>query len=768
MVSTGEWLMGKQVYVSKIIGGFIMIVLISWGPACPAQPDFDLDGDGIRDSHDNCPYEANPGQEDGDGDGLGDACDNCPDDTSNDADVDGLCQNIDNCPNIPNSDQADRDSDDIGDRCDNCLALSNPNQLDRDGDGIGDACDNCPLAQNEQKDTDNDGLGDACDNCPTLTNPDQKDRDDDGIGDACDESCMIWYKDQDLDGFGDPQEFIIQCDQPQGYLADHGDCNDHDTTTPRAEVCDGEDNDCNHLIDEGCNHHNDMTSCTIAVPSDVSTIQAAIDGAVDGDMICVSAGFYQELINFHGKRVYVLALDGPAGTIIDGGGMGSVVLFQNGEDETAVLDGFTITHGLADQGGGILIDHASPTLGNLLITDNAAKDGEVAGATGGDGGGIWLKASSTRLIDVTLSDNAAGGGYTGKDGGDGGGLYAQSSVLTLEHVSIMNNQAGAAGDDCPNHKCRDMMATGYGGDGGGMFIIGSKLNFSDVTIKGNTAGHGGRGPSAPDDYLNGGSGAPGGNGGGMFIEGSRLVWNRGQVWKNRSGNGGDGGLGGWGGIDGSPGPGGMGGGIYLSDSILNISNISVLKNWTGSGDGYGSGGGVFLIGSERMLLQNMIIAGNSIADACGGGIHIEGSPQLINVTVYGNKLAGFDDGYGYGSGVCISGIPLWRNVIITGNSSQDPAKGAGVSTDYNGEIVYGNVWGNSPDNFSGIDDPTGQNGNISVDPLFVDTSATDPTLWDLHLQSNSPLVNAGDPALLDSDGSRSDIGAYGGAQGTAW
>ena len=37
----------------------------------------DSDGDGVPDSEDNCPDNANPGQEDSDADGLGDACD-CP------------------------------------------------------------------------------------------------------------------------------------------------------------------------------------------------------------------------------------------------------------------------------------------------------------------------------------------------------------------------------------------------------------------------------------------------------------------------------------------------------------------------------------------------------------------------------------------------------------------------------------------------------------------------------------------------------------------
>ena len=37
----------------------------------------DGDGDGVADAADNCPFVANPGQEDSDGNSIGDVCQDC-------------------------------------------------------------------------------------------------------------------------------------------------------------------------------------------------------------------------------------------------------------------------------------------------------------------------------------------------------------------------------------------------------------------------------------------------------------------------------------------------------------------------------------------------------------------------------------------------------------------------------------------------------------------------------------------------------------------
>lgn len=116
--------------------------------------------------YDNCPYIANLDQKDTDRDGRGDAC-------VGDDDGDGVRDTSDNCPEIPNPDQAktlpeapggdacyyDWDMDSIENTVDNCPKLANKDQLNFDGDEFGDVCD---------EDNDNDGSLNKDDTCPYL------------------------------------------------------------------------------------------------------------------------------------------------------------------------------------------------------------------------------------------------------------------------------------------------------------------------------------------------------------------------------------------------------------------------------------------------------------------------------------------------------------------------------------------------------------------------------------------------------------------------
>ncbi len=63
----------------------------------------------------------------------------------------------------------------------------------------------------------------------------------------------LWYLDLDEDGFGDGAEAVIAQVGPQGYVLDAGDCDDGDPGVRPGEIddCDGVDTNCDGVVDEG-------------------------------------------------------------------------------------------------------------------------------------------------------------------------------------------------------------------------------------------------------------------------------------------------------------------------------------------------------------------------------------------------------------------------------------------------------------------------------------------------------------------------------------
>jgi gliding motility-associated-like protein len=96
----------------------------------PDNCDIDDDNDGVLDTDDNCPLQANADQADNDGDGLGDACDD-------DDDNDGVLDGYDNCQFTYNPGQEDIDNDGIGDICDT-VEINVSEAITPDGDGVND------------------------------------------------------------------------------------------------------------------------------------------------------------------------------------------------------------------------------------------------------------------------------------------------------------------------------------------------------------------------------------------------------------------------------------------------------------------------------------------------------------------------------------------------------------------------------------------------------------------------------------------------------
>ena len=174
-----------------------------------ADPDDDDDGDpDVTDCQPKNPAVHAGATEECNG--LDDDCDGAVDNGFVDTDEDGKADCLDD----------DDDGDGVKDKNDDCPLVYDPDQTDTDDDELGDACD---------EDDDNDGILDIDDNCTTVVNPLQADFDGDGAGDLCDD-------DDDDDSYNDK----IDCNP---FNAD---------VNPGApEVCDGLDNNCNGIVDEG-------------------------------------------------------------------------------------------------------------------------------------------------------------------------------------------------------------------------------------------------------------------------------------------------------------------------------------------------------------------------------------------------------------------------------------------------------------------------------------------------------------------------------------
>ena len=85
---------------------------------------------------------------------------------------------------------------------------------------------------------------------------DNQDNDCDGLIDDSDPDVIgnTYYLDFDMDDFGDPNVSVIACDQPSGYVTDNTDCDDENSNVfpGNNEICDGIDNNCDGIVDEGC------------------------------------------------------------------------------------------------------------------------------------------------------------------------------------------------------------------------------------------------------------------------------------------------------------------------------------------------------------------------------------------------------------------------------------------------------------------------------------------------------------------------------------
>ncbi|MDP7453577.1 MAG: hypothetical protein QGE95_15085, partial [Arenicellales bacterium] len=139
--------------------------------------------------------------------------------------------------------------------------------------------------------------------------------------------------------------------------------------------------------------------------------------------------------------------------------------------------------------------------------------------------------------------------------------------------------------------------------------------------------------------------------------------------------------------------GGDGSGLAVRVSVVEMQNVTVANNLSTS-----SAGGIHLWGGSTLNMDHSILWNNS-----PNQVYFDPTGDINNMTVE------------YSS-------------IMNGQDS--------IATNENGTLTWGD-------------------GNIDVDPMFVDTAN-----GNYHLLASSQLINAGHPDSTDADGTIADIGAY--------
>ena len=181
--------------------------------------------------------------------------------------------------------------------------------------------------------------------------------------------------------------------------------------------------------------------------------------------------------------------------------------------------------------------------------------------------------------------------------------------------------------------------------------------------------------------------------------------------------------------------------------------------------------GVLVEFNSRPTIRNNIIFlnGDGAMGYQGGGsdsvwvynnlVVAEYAPVGFNNTIVptiekNNLLIGNFDDYFHEANV----IEGWNFNVIENNVVINAIEAMGIKKEnnHNPIIKYNDSWNNKINYFGFTPDST----NLSVDPMIVNEDSLD-----FHLQMFSPLIDAGDPEILDKDLTRSDIGLYGGPFG---
>jgi len=641
------------------------------------------------------------------------------------------------------------------------------------------------------------------------------------VDDDCDEAVdeeptdgLVYFVDADLDGIGST-DTRVACALVPGLSDVDTDCDDTnaDVYPGAPELCDTLDNDCDTVVGD-----------VIDVPTTWATLQEAIDATPNGGEICVGPGVYAGPIDVS-NRIVTLSGGGTGDRVLDLSGNPDPYVRAVGSGSDLTMRRFDVTGldvevDIREEGLFLLQVGGWVTLEDMRFVDNrfvmSDRDGpEIRGGLlkvtdGGeitltdividdlefvqvhqrsdwscflDGGFLYADDVTVNVDNLVATDIERSGdrvyGATTQGGllrlTGGSELNARSITIDRANfvqsssrwsftngilIGVFDSQVDIDGLTVTNSVMMSDSTGDSSVEASGFVSIGGTGTLRDLEFRDNVLEARGIGFRVEAN-------APLIVGGDLEITDLRSYGNSVRAY----GTG-----------DGSEGL-AWGGGLNVSgsDASITLRNLDIRDNEV-IGEREANGAGARLVANTGTItIENSIFAGNRAVTteagrfAGGAGLNFEGyqgvGPGVLNlrfVDIVGNSAEGpVVEGGGlrlYGSDTMVTDVKH-VNVIGSRIAAGATPEAAGVFGPDTTSWAYSNVYDNlGGPTFGGGITPSGT-GNQAADPLYVDATNPDASRWDLHLQSGSPLIDAGEPGPCDPDGSACDIGAYGGPGG---
>ncbi len=393
-----------------------------------------------------------------------------------------------------------------------------------------------------------------------------------------------------------------------------------------------------------------------------------------------------------------------------------------------VLDGVEVAEAGGELQGGAVYHY----VGTLTVVDSSFQNN--VGTDGGAIAAVWL--SSLSIQSSSFQGNEASG--------HGGAIftYAIDGPVDVADSTFVDNRAqngGAIASHWYHHlniqdcSLSDNRAESYGGAvtswyNGDLTVGGSEFrdNLAVALSGGALNVYGGNdrewSVSFEDSSFSGNE--AGSNGGGIDVSWMGTVSLSGLRFEANQ-------------------AGGSGGGVSTYALLdLSISNTAFL-----SGTAVGRGGGLYSAWTSVESLSNSLFVGNEAA--LGGGLSRYAG---YDVDIVNNTFVDNAGGTWGGAAYLEWSYGRFANNLVMGSSGT----GLYVMEAYsliNTDFAHNAWWDNTVAHGGGFSHP-------GVTDLLVEPMLLSETDW--RLQIESPLRDAGDPELMDPDGSASDIGAWGG------